>query len=121
MTAGSDPNKAIAGVLDTLRRSRKFLLDPTPRNVDLCSAVLSQCVQKIVNLMEGDHLACDYDKLRLSLLNVRAETSAIAGLLDSAAAFRRDMLRAESIAPHQPPIVIETAAARTVFRLHILG
>ena len=49
--------------------------------------------------MEGDRAAWNGSELKDALLKMRGELSAIAKLLDSAAAFRRDMLNVTAGTP----------------------
>jgi hypothetical protein len=121
MIPGTGPDRVIAAAFDTLRQSRDILLDPTPRNIDSCRAAISQCVQKIVDLMQGDSSVWNRDELRHSLFAVRRELGAVSNLLDSAAVFRRDMLKAVSGATRSRAIDINTAAPQTVARVHVLG
>jgi hypothetical protein len=127
MTLGSyasapDPNQVIAGVLDSLRQSRGLLLDPCPQNIDSCRVAIAHCVSKVGILIEGDRAAWKNPDLKTSLLQVRAELGAIAKLLDSAAAFRRDMLTAISGATRRPPIVeIDSVPDQKARRVHVLG
>ena len=117
-----DPNQVIAGVLDSLRQSRALLLDPCPQNIDCCRAAIAQCVNKVGTLMEGDRGAWKSRDLKVSLLQVRGELSAIAALLDSAAAFRRDMLKVISGATHRPHVIeIDTIPDQKARRVHVLG
>jgi hypothetical protein len=121
MTPGTDPHPVIAGVLDTLRQARKLLLDPSPRNIDACRVAVFQCVHKVVTVMESDRADWQKEALTNLLLDMRAELSAIAGLLDSAAAFRRNMLKAAPAATRILAIDIDPAATQTVPRVHMLG
>jgi hypothetical protein len=93
------PDQVIAGVLESLRQSRALLLDPCPRNIDRCRLAITQSVHKIGKLLEGDRAAWKSLDLKRSLVLVRGELSAIAKLLDSAAVFRRELLKVISSAP----------------------
>jgi hypothetical protein len=127
MTPGSyasapDPNQVIAGVLDSLRQSRTLLLDPCPQNIDCCRVAIAQCVNKVGNLMEGDRAAWNGRDLKASLLQVRGELGAIAKLLDSAAAFRRDMLKVISGASRRSHVIeIDAIPDEKARRVHVLG
>jgi hypothetical protein len=122
--SGDDPNHAIAGILETLRQSRAILLDPSPRNIDRCSSALASCIQKIGGIIEADRPMCenqlDNRDLRRSLLLVHGELNAITGLLDSAAAFRRDMLKAIAQATPSNVVPIDAVPNR-VRHVHVLG
>jgi hypothetical protein len=130
-----DPNRVIAGVLDSLRQSRGLLLDPSPRNVDCCRVAVAQCTQTVGKLA-ADRAGWDRGQLTASLLLVRCELGAITELLDSAAVFRRDMLKAISDASrHAAPIALAArsdqfmpidshanqSADQKVPRVHVLG
>jgi hypothetical protein len=145
MSAGPDPgvsapDQVIAGVLDSLRQSRALLLDPCPRNIDRCRLAITQSVHKIGKLLEGDGPAWKSPAwksldLKNSLVLVRGELSAIAKLLDSAAVFRRDMLKVISGATRLHAVEhraeMDTAAfdlrdqdqrgQQKVRRVHVLG
>jgi hypothetical protein len=129
MTPGLSPDQVIAGVLDSLRQSRVLLHDPCPRNIDRCRMVITQCVHKISKIIEGDRAAWKSAGLKDSLLQVRGELSAIARLLDSAAVFRRDMLRVISGATRPHVVELGAAAApdqhdphdQKARRVHVLG
>jgi hypothetical protein len=121
MTAGVTPDQVIAGVLDSLRQSRVLLLDPCPRNIDRCRLAITQAVHKVGKLIEGDRSAWKSPDLRDSLLLVRGELSAISKLLDSAAAFRRDMLKAISVATLPHVVEIDAVSDQKARRVHILG
>jgi hypothetical protein len=121
MTAGPDPDQVIAGVLESLRQSRALLLDPCPRNIDRCRLVITQSVHKVGRLLEGDRAAWKNPGLKDSLLQVRGELSAIAKLLDSAAVFRRDMLKVISGATRPHVVEIDAVSDQKVRRVHILG
>jgi len=118
--SGDDPNQAIAGILETLRQSRAILLDPSPQNIDRCSSALAGCIQKIGGIIEADRSPQDNRDLRRSLLRVHGELNAITGLLDSAAAFRRDMLKAITEATPSNVVRIDAAPNR-VRHVHVLG
>ena len=119
--AGTDPDSVIAAVLETLREARAALLDPSPRNIDWCRAAVSQSVQKVVSVMEGDRAAWNRDELRCSLLEMRRQLSAITTLLDSAAAFRRNMLKASQRTSPAQVAGIDAAFMETARRVHVLG
>jgi hypothetical protein len=121
MTPGSDPSPVIAGVLDTLRQARSLLRDPSPQNIDVCRLSVFQCVHKLVTAMEGDR--SDWQKTELTnlLLDMRSELSAISDLLDSAAAFRRNMLHAAPRSTHTLAIDVDPGATQTVRLVHVLG
>lgn len=121
MSQESGPTEVIAAVVDTLRRSRSLLLDPSPRNIDWCRIAVSQCAHKIAGIMQGDRSQWDKNELSPALLRIRSELSAIANLLDSAAAYRRGMLSALSAAnrPHLPDS--DASEAETVRSVHVLG
>jgi hypothetical protein len=130
----SAPDQVIAGVLDSLRQSRALLLDPCPRNIDRCRLAITQSVHKVGKLLEGD--GPDWKSpgwkslaLKNSLVLVRGELSAIAKLLDSAAVFRRDMLKVISSATRLHAVEMDTAPHQhdqdqhdqKVRRVHVLG
>lgn len=121
MTPGIDPNPVVAGVLDTLRRSRALLLDPTPRNVDVCRLAVFQCVHKLSAAMEADRSDRHNEALPKLLLDIRAELGTLAHLLDSAAAFRRNTLGKAPAADRHAAIDTDPAASQTVRRVHLLG
>jgi len=121
MSPGADPNAIAAGVLDTLGRSRALLLDPSPRNIDWCRLAISQSVQKIAGLMQGDRSRWNNNELRDSLLQIRAELSGISKLLDSAAALRRDRLKGISATTPSHVVEFDSEAVETVRRVHVLG
>ncbi len=121
MTPGTDPSPVIAGVLETLRQARRLLLDPSPQNIDVCRLSIFQCVHKLVTAMEGDRSAWPKTELTNLLLDMRSELSAIADLLDSAAAFRRNMLIHVPRSTRTLAIDIDPSATQTVSRLHMLG
>jgi hypothetical protein len=103
-----NPSLIVAGVLETLRASVTLLLDPSPSSIDRCRNAVAQCVGKIAKLIESDRTGCDNRELRTALLLVRGELRAIQGLLDSAAAFKRNMLKA--IAQATPATVFQPGA-----------
>jgi hypothetical protein len=119
------PDQVIADVLDSLRQSRVLLLDPCPRNIDRCRLAITQSVHKVGKLIEGDRSAWKSPGLKASLLLVRGELSAIAKLLDSAAVFRRDMLRVISGATRPHVVELDAAALdrhdQKARRVHVLG
>jgi hypothetical protein len=119
--SGDNPNQVIAGVLDSLRQSRTLLFDPCPRNIDLCRLAVAHCTRKIAKLLEGDRGGWNRRDLVASLLLVRGELGAITKLLDSAAAFRRDMLKVISEATRPNVVEIDAAADQKVRRVHVLG
>jgi hypothetical protein len=128
MTSGANPgspDQVIAGVLDSLRQSRVLLHDPCPRNIDRCRLVITQCVHKVGKLLEGERAARKSSDLKRSLLLVRGELGAIAKLLDSAAVFRRDMLKVISNAtrPHmvEPDAATPEQRDQKACRVHVLG
>jgi hypothetical protein len=82
---------------------------------------ISQSVQHVVNAMQGDRSAWNKKELKNLLLGVRQELNAIDSLLDSAAAFRRNMLKAASSVTGPPVIDTGAAAAQTVRHVHVLG
>ena len=118
---GDNPNEVITGVLDSLRQSRTLLFDPCPRNIDLCRLTVAQCTRKIAKLLEGDRAGWNRGELMTSLLLVRGELSAITKLLDSAAAFRRDMLKVISAATRPHVVEFDAATDQKVRRVHVLG
>jgi hypothetical protein len=118
---GLSPDRVIAGVLDLLRQSRVLLLDPCPRNIDRCRLTVMQCVHKVGRLVEGDRSAWNSRDLKASLLQVRTELSAIAKLLDSAAAFRRDMLTVISAATHPRASQTDPVPDQKARHVHVLG
>ena len=85
----ANPEQEIAQILETLRRSREFLLDPSPQNIDYCGMMASQCATRMARLLEKPELAMGAGK---SLDLVRSEINAITDLLASAATFRRNLL-----------------------------
>lgn len=113
------PEAAIAGVLEILRQSRALLLDPNPQNIDRCRAGVALCVRNFGRIADAD-LSASNSHLAPSLLLVRRELSAIAQLLDSAAAFRRDMMRVTSQAS-RPQVVAIDASPQKAGRVHVLG
>jgi hypothetical protein len=119
MTPGDDPSQAIARVLDTLRQSRALLLDPCPGNIDRCRAAIAHCVPTVANLAQTDRGRLNIGETRDGLLLVRRELGAIAGLLDSAAVFRRGMLKAISDATRPKVAEVETPAQK-VRHVHVL-
>jgi hypothetical protein len=134
ITSELSPDQVIAGVVDSLRQSRALLHDPSPRNIDRCRLVITQCAHKVGKLLEGDRAAWKGLDLKNSLLLVRGELSAIAKLLDSAAVFRRDMLKVISGATRLhavEAVEMDTAALdlrdqdqhdqQKVRRVHVLG
>jgi hypothetical protein len=114
------PNQVMAGVLSSLRQSRALLLDPSPQNIDCCRMAVSQCVQKVGHLVASDRATWNARELQPSLLLVQTELTAIAGLLDSAAVFRRDMMRTISVAS-LPKVVEIDSAPQKVRHVHVLG
>lgn len=116
---------AVSGILDSLRRSRALLLDPEPRNVDWCALSISQCVQKLDDIARGDPAGWNRQELGGLLLEIRRELSAIAGLLDSAAAFRRRSLENASRTQHsesvQKPAAFDNGSPETAPRVQFLG
>jgi hypothetical protein len=120
MTAGDNPRQVIAGVLDTLRQSRAMLLDPSPRNIDRCRAALASCIDAIKPIVEADCAGWSSRELEESLLLMRGELSAIMRLLDSAAVFRRNMLKVVSDATPRNVIAID-ANPHKVRHVHVLG
>jgi hypothetical protein len=121
MTPGTDPSPVIAGVLDTLRQARSLLLDPSPQNIDVCRLSVFQCVHKLVAAMEGDRSDWQKKELTNLLLDMRSELSSISDLLDSAAAFRRNMLHRAPHSTRDLAADIDPAATQTVRRVHVLG
>jgi hypothetical protein len=123
--AGLSPDQVIAGVLDLLRQSRVLLLDPCPRNIDRCRLTVIQCAHRVGRLLEGDRAAWKSADLKASLLLVRAELGAIAKLLDSAAVFRRDMLKVISAATRPHVVEVDADAldqrAQKARGVHVLG
>ncbi|HVY92884.1 MAG TPA: hypothetical protein VHA14_09055 [Bryobacteraceae bacterium] len=85
----------IAAVLAALRDARGLLADPAPANIDRCCSALAQGVSVMRSLL-AQNAAPAGGGIQPSLHLVRAETAAISNLLDSAAAFRRNVLRAIS-------------------------
>jgi hypothetical protein len=120
-TNPGSPDQVIAGVLDSLRQSRVLLHDPCPRNIDRCRLVITQCVHRVGKLLEGDRSTWNSPTLKASLVQVRGELSAIAKLLDSAAAFRRDMLKVISGATRPQVVKIDAIPDQKARRVHVLG
>jgi hypothetical protein len=116
---GLQPDKLIAGVLETLRQSRALLLDPTPQNIDRCRAGVALCVRNFGVIVDADRSGSS-SHLEPSLLLVRRELSAIAGLLDSAAVFHRNMMTVTSQAS-RPRVVEIDASPQKAGRVHVLG
>lgn len=118
------PDQLIAGVLDSLRGAREFLLDPSPQNIDCCRMIMGQCAERMAGLVQCPQLASYAgENFANSIRLVRDELSTIAGLLTSAATFRRDLLRAMRGAV-QAAIPIDNPSqkhpAAKVRRVHVL-
>lgn len=75
---------------------------------------------EVRQLAEGDRTGWDRE-LKLSLLLVRTELGAIAKLLDSAAAFHRDLLKVISGATPCQVVEINAPADQKARRVHVLG
>lgn len=120
MIPGDNPNQVIAGVLDTLRQSRAMLLDPSPRNIDSCRVAVAGCIARVSRLAETDRANWNSPALRDSLQLMQRELNGITALLDSAARFRRDMLKTISEATPSPVISID-AGSDKVRHVHVLG
>lgn len=134
MRPGVDPEspdtaRLIAEMLASLRRSRDFLLDPTPQNIDCCRMILGRCADQLGPLAGNPTIAARAARDNASSFQLaRKELSSIAGLLGSAATFRRDLLQAMRAAADIPAIVIDASAQHhppqdpeKVQRLHVLG
>lgn len=121
MSPEHGPNEVIAGVLDALRQSRSLLIDPSPRNIDWCRVAISQCIHKIGGLMQADRSQWNKHELSDAVVQIRGELTAIAKLLDSAAAYRRGMLSA--LAAENRPLAIDPDpdASQTVPGVHVLA
>jgi hypothetical protein len=116
-----DPDRLIADSLDSLKRSRLLLLDPNPQSIDYCRIVMTQCTATIEGLIrDPNQLSTASPAFTTSLKLVRKELGAIAGLLDSAAAFRRDMLKVTCEATPTPAIPIDASGTKAR-RVHVLG
>ncbi|HTA44380.1 MAG TPA: hypothetical protein VK789_18150 [Bryobacteraceae bacterium] len=112
----ASPEQAIAGILDSLRRAREFLLDPSPQNIDCCGMMLGQCANRMAGLLGNPELTSGTEN---SMALVRTELNAIAGLLASAATFRRDLLKVMRAAASPLAIPGDTTSQKAQ-RVHVL-
>ncbi|HXJ41515.1 MAG TPA: hypothetical protein VNH18_19710 [Bryobacteraceae bacterium] len=105
--AEPNPDRLILNVLDSLKRARALLLDPAPQNIDCCRMIVAQCVHgmtELVNDTRPETRGHSITSVRL----VRDELHSIAALLESAADFRRDILRVMTAAAPAPVIPMGT-------------
>ena len=119
-TSSADAGTVIAGVLDTLRESRLLLLDPSPQNIDRCRSAIGHCVRKVSEIFDADRSAWNSSDLHSYLVEIRGELKAIEGLLDTAAAWRRDLLSVMSAASRARVVDISDGV-RKAGRVHVLG
>jgi hypothetical protein len=128
MNASPDSDRLIVHVLDSLKRARRLLLDPSPQNLDCCQALVSQCVEQIAGLSKDRGVKVHAtQRLTSQVRQIQQELNSIARLLDSAAAFRRDLLRVISkatqgaTAPEQTGIAQIDTEEEKARRLHVPG
>ena len=118
MTADqASPQRVIAEILDSLRRSREFLLDPNPQNIDCCGMMMGQCANRMARLLDAPGLT---PRMENSMVLVRTELNAIAGLLSSAATFRRDLLKVMRAAAGPIAVPADTIPSEKAQRVHVL-
>lgn len=108
--------REIAEILESLRRSREFLLDPSPQNIDCCGMMAGHCATRMARLLETPELASGAGK---SLDLVRGEINAISALLTSAASFRRELLSVMRAAA--PSSAIQNPPSEKAQSVHVLG
>lgn len=97
-----------------------MLLDPSPRNIDRCRAALAGCIDRVKWIVEADRAKYNSGDMEDSMILMRGELTAIMRLLDSAALFRRDMLKAVSDATPKNVVAID-AGPHKVRHVHVLG
>jgi hypothetical protein len=94
MNTAPNPDQSIAQVLEKLKQARRLLLDPSPQNVDCCQALVYQCFEQAASLLKDPHVrSLATESLISQIRAIQEELNSIARLLDSAATFRRDLLR----------------------------
>jgi hypothetical protein len=121
MNSETNPDQLIADSLESLRQCRLLLLDPSPQSIDYCRIVMAQCTERIEGLIRDPNLVLSTNGAFTSSLRlIRRELGAIAGLLESAAAFRRDMLRVTCGATPAPVVPIDAPGIKAR-RVHVLG
>ena len=136
MKSGASPDQSIADVLESLSQSRALLLDPSPQNIDHCQVMMGQCAERLAEFVQDpDFAARAGDRFIADVHKVRSELASLSGLLNAAAAFRRDMLTAmrnaadsvtPCIAPRITPGVVTAgvipadASGKKAHRVHIL-
>lgn len=120
------PNRetVVAEVLDLLRRSREFLLDPTPQNVDCCRMIMAQCAGRLEGIAhDPESNPQAREAFAASIHLVREELRRIAGLLAAAARFRHDLvevMRVAEPAPAIPSEPLEAEAPEKARRVQVL-
>lgn len=112
------PGVSAAAIADDLRELRELLTDPSPANIDRCRAVLSRGVVRLNGAAASFRETGNAAGMEKSLLSIRTELNAVASLLDSAATFRRDILRIVAATCCPPPLTSPSAGMAPDVPLH---
>jgi hypothetical protein len=89
----ASPEVLLYKALKPLRSARRLLLDPTPRNVDLCAGRLLEAVRRVESALAAGGQGSDWGNSREATLEFRDELTVTAALLERAAGFHRNFAR----------------------------
>ena len=118
MSSNAQSADLIPTLRESLRRCRLLLLDPTPQNIDICRTILGDCAHHIRDFLSSNSLETTTREFAAGIEQVRNDLKWIAGLLDAAASFRREMLGA--ISPRESTAQVEEHVVKAQ-HVHVLG